>query len=166
MVYAQAPQGPPMPSSSGRPKRPMWHWLLLGTVALLGLLLVAVFAIFIAFQVLSRGNPQDTVDDFYAALETGDCELYEDSTTEPFREAFGLTSCADFEAAFSGGASADYTVDDRVNRQGFAIFDVTESFTRDGQPVQAEVRFFVRRIDGQWDLAGFESIDEDTPPIE
>ena len=166
MVHAQAPQGPPVPPTPGKPKRPMWHWLLLGGVAALGLLVVAVFALFIAFQLLNRGNPQDTVDDFYASLETGDCELYKNSTTEAFREGFGLTTCADFEAAFSAGGTADYTVDDRVNRQGFAIFDVTESFTRDGEPVQAEVRFFVRRIDGQWDLDGLQPIEADTPPIE
>ncbi|WP_299298319.1 hypothetical protein [uncultured Brachybacterium sp.] len=166
MVYAQPPQGRPLSSGSPRPRRPMWHWLLVGGVAAVGLLVIAVFAIFIAFQVLTRGNPQETVDDFYTSLETGDCELYENSTTEQFREGFGLTSCADFEAAFSAGGTADYTVDDRVNRQGYAIFDVTESFTRDGQPSQTQVRFFVRRIDGQWDLDGLQPIDEDTPPIE
>lgn len=166
MVYAQAPQGRPLPPPSPRPGRPTWHWLLLGGVAAVGLLVVAIFAVFIAYQVLTRGNPEDTVDDFYTALETGDCALYQDSTTAPFRQDFGLTSCADFEAAFSSGGTAEYTVEDRVNRQGFAIFDVTESFTRDGEPVQAEVRFFVRRVDGQWDLAGLQSIDEDTPPIE
>lgn len=166
MVYAQAPQGRPMSSGSGRPKRPMWHWLLLGGVAAVGLLVIVAFAIFIAFQVLTRGNPEDTVNDFYTSLENGDCELYMDSTTEEFREGFGLTTCADFESVFSAGGTADYTVDDRVNRQGYAIFDVTESFTRDGQPSQAEVRFFVRRIDGQWDLDGLQPIDEDTPPIE
>lgn len=166
MAYAQAPQGRPMPSSSGGPKRPLWHWLLIAGVAALGLLVAAVFAVFIGFQILNRGNPQDTVDDFYASLANGDCELYEDSTTASFREAFGLTNCADFEAAFPGGSSADYTVDDRVNRQGYAIFDVTESFTRDGVPTETEVRFFVRRIDGQWDLDGLQTIDEDTPAIE
>lgn len=166
MVYAQAPQGPSMPSSPGRAGRPMWHWLLLAAIAFFGLLVAGAFALFIGFQILNRGNPEDTVDDFYASLETGDCELYQDATTEQFRQDFGLTSCTDFEAAFSGDASADYTVDDRVNRQGFAIFDVTESFTRDGEPVQAEVRFFVRRVDGQWDLAGLQPIDEHTPPIQ
>ncbi|GAA4523878.1 hypothetical protein GCM10023160_14590 [Brachybacterium paraconglomeratum] len=166
MVYAQPQQGRPQAPGAGRPKRPMWHWLLVGGCAAVSLLVIAAFALFIAFQVLHRGNPEDTVDDFYTSLESGDCELYENSTTEQFREGFGLTSCADFEAAFSAGGTADYTVDDRVNRQGYAIFDVTESFTRDGQPVQAEVRFFVRRIDGQWDLDGLQPIDASTPPIE
>ncbi|MDN6329988.1 MAG: hypothetical protein L0J84_11680 [Brachybacterium sp.] len=144
----------------------MWHWLVLAGITAVGLLVVAAFALFIAFQILNRGDPEDTVDDFYAALEDGDCELYMDSTTEPFRQDFGLTTCADFEAAFGGNGTAEYTVDDRVNRQGYAIFDITESFTRDGEPAQAEVRFFVRRIDGQWDLDGLMPIEEGTPPIE
>lgn len=165
MAHAQAPLGRPLPPSSGRPGRPLWHWLVLAGITALGLLVVGAFAIFIGFQILDRGDPEDTVDDFYAALETGDCELYESATTASFREAFGLTRCADFEAAFSGGGTADYTVDGRVNRRGYAIFDVTESFTRDGRPVRSEVRFFVRRTDGQWDLDGLQPIDEGTPPI-
>ena len=40
MVHAQPVQGGPPPARGGRPKRPMWHWLLLAGVAAVGLLVV------------------------------------------------------------------------------------------------------------------------------
>jgi hypothetical protein len=165
MVYAQPPQGRPMPSASGRAKRPLWHWLLLAGVGLLGLAVVGVFAVFIAIQVLTRGNPQSTLEDFYSSLEQTDCELFMDSTTETYREATGLTSCSIFEEALGGVTAIDYQVDDRINRQGYAIFEVTETYSDNGEEVEVELRYYVRRIDGQWDLDGIELVEEGSEPI-
>lgn len=165
MVYAQPPLARPLPSGSGRPKRPMWHWLLIGGVAAVGLLVIAAFAIFIAFQVLTRGNPQSTLEDFYTSLETTDCELFMDSTTEEYRDATGLTSCSIFEEALGGISSIDYQVDERINRQGYAIFEVTESFSSNGEDAEVQLRYYVRRIDGQWDLDGIEVVDPGAEPI-
>lgn len=165
MAFAQAPHPGTMPTPSGRPRRPMWHWLLLAVVALFGLLIVAVFAIFIAFQVLNRGNPANTLDDFYTSLESKDCELFMESTTEDFQEATGFTSCEIFDAELGEVSEVDYQVDERINRQGYAIFEVTETYSDGGEEFEVEMRYFVRRIDGQWDLAGFEPIDEGTEPI-
>ncbi|WP_157773409.1 hypothetical protein [Brachybacterium vulturis] len=154
-----------MPSASGRPKRPLWHWLLLGGVAAAGLLMVAAFAIYIGFQVLTRGNPQTTLEDFYASLESTDCELFTESTTETFREATGLTSCRSFEENLGDISAVEYQVDDRINRQGYAIFAVTETYTDNGEEVEVELRYYVRRIDGQWDLDAIELVQEGTEPI-
>lgn len=165
MAYAQAPQGSPMPSASGRPKRPLWHWLLLGGVLLVGLLVVAAFAIFIAFQVLNRGNPQSTLEDFYSSLENTDCEKFMDSTTEDFRQNTGLTSCEIFDENLGNVSAVDYRVDDRINRQGYAIFEVTETYSDNGEEVEVKLRYYVRRIDGQWDLDGIEMVEEGGEPI-
>lgn len=165
MVYAQPQQGRPLSPGSGRPKRPMWHWLLVGGVAAVGLLVIAAFAILIAFQVLTRGNPQSTLEDFYASLETTDCELFMDSTTQEYRDATGLTSCSIFEEALGGISAIDYQVDERINRQGYAIFEVTESFSSNGEDAEVQLRYYVRRIDGQWDLDGIEVVDPGAEPI-
>ncbi|WP_062947760.1 hypothetical protein [Brachybacterium sp. sponge] len=107
MVHAQPVQGGPPPARGGRPKRPMWHWLLLAGVAAVGLLVVGAMAVLIAVQLLTRGNPQSTLEDFYSALETTDCELFMDSTTEQFRTGAGLTSCEVFEQELGAVSAVD-----------------------------------------------------------
>ena len=138
MVHAQPVQGGPPPARGGRPKRPMWHWLLLAGVAAVGLLVVGAMAVLIAVQLLTRGNPQSTLEDFYSALETTDCELFMDSTTEELRTGSGLTSCEACEP---------------------------ERGTVDGQQVEVPLRYYVRRIDGQWDLDGIELLEEGAEPL-
>ena len=165
MAYATSPQGGPPPASPGKPKRPLWHWLLMAGVAAVGLLLVAVFAIFIVMQLLNRGNPQSTLEDFYTSLETTDCQLFMDSTTEDFRTATDLASCGSFEETLGGVSAVDYTVEDRINRQGYAIFEVTERYQSEGESVEVELQYFVRRVDGQWDLDGISVVDPDSEPI-
>jgi hypothetical protein len=165
MAYAQAPQNVPMNAPSGKPKRPTWHWLLLGGVALIGLLIVAVFAVFIGWKILSRGNPENTLGDFYSSLQEADCDLFLDSTTDDFQQATGLTSCSAFDENIAGVSGVTYEVTDRTNRQGYAIFDVTETFSADGQSESVEMRYYVRRIDGQWDVDGFEKVDPGSEPI-
>lgn len=164
MAYAQAS---PMPqkASPKRPKRPTWHWLVLGAVALLGLLLVAALALFIGWKILDRGNPEDTLDDFYSSLQSADCDLFMESTTDEFQQATGLTSCDVFDASISGVSGVSYEVTDRTNRQGYAIFEVTETFTENGQSESVDTRFYVRRIDGQWDLDIIEAVEPGSDPI-
>jgi hypothetical protein len=164
MVHPHAPQGPP-PAAPGRSRRPLWHWLLLAGIAALGLLVVGVLGAVIAFQLLTRGNPQSTLEDFYASLESTDCELFMDSTTEEYRAATGLSSCSTFEEALGGVTSVDYRVEDRINRQGYAIFEVTETYVDDGEEVEVQLRYYVRRIDGQWDLDGIELVEPGRQPI-
>ncbi|APX32563.1 hypothetical protein BH708_07330 [Brachybacterium sp. P6-10-X1] len=165
MAYAQAPHGGPMTPPPGRPARPAWHWLVLGGIALAGLLLVAVFAAFIGWKILDRGDPERTVDDFYTSLQDADCELFMESTTDEFQEATGLTSCSIFDDHIEGISGVDYEVTDRVNRQGYAIFEVTESYSSGGQSESADLRFSVRRLDGQWDLDLMELVEPGSEPI-
>ena len=165
MVHAYAPQGRPPTAAPGRPRRPLWHWLLLAGVAALGLLIVGIFGIIIAFQLLTRGNPQSTLEDFYTSLESTDCELFMESTTMEFRESTGLTTCSIFEDALGGVSSVNYEVDDRINRQGYAIFEVTETYSDNGEDVEVQLRYYVRRIDGQWDLDGIELVEPGGQPI-
>lgn len=165
MAFAQAPQSGPMNSSGRAPKRPTWHWLLVGGVALIGLLIAAVLAAFIGWKLLNRGDPADTLDDFFTSMTSADCELFMDSTTEEFQDATGLTSCSVFDANISGVSGVDYEINERVNRQGYAVFDVTETYTQDGQSESVDMRYFVRRIDGQWDLDGFEPLEPGAEPI-
>lgn len=165
MVHAQPLQGHPSAGRGGRPKRPLWHWLVLAGIALLGLLVVGVMAVIIAVQLFTRGNPQSTLEDFYTSLETTDCELFMDSTTDDFRTATGLTSCGVFEQELGAVSAVDYEVDERINRQGYAIFEVTETYSVDGQQQEVPLRYYVRRIDGQWDLDGIELLDESSEPI-
>ncbi|ASK65046.1 hypothetical protein CFK39_03525 [Brachybacterium avium] len=154
-----------MPSPSGRPRRPLWHWLLLGGAGALGLLVVGIFAVVIAFQVLTRGNPRTTLEDFYSSLENTDCELFMESTTDDFRRVTGLTSCESFEETLGDVSAIDYRVQDRINRQGYAIFEVTETYSDNGEAVEVELRYYVRRIDGQWDLDVIELVAEGGEPI-
>lgn len=165
MVHAQPVQGGPPPARGGRPKRPMWHWLLLAGVAAVGLLVVGAMVVLIAVQLLTRGNPQSTLEDFYSALETTDCELFMDSTTEAYREATGLTSCSVFEEELGQFSSVDYEVNERINRQGYAVFEVTETYSVGGEDTDVDLRYYVRRIDGQWDLDGIEVIDPGGVPL-
>lgn len=165
MVQPHAPQGAPRPAAPGRSRRPLWHWLLLAGVGALGLLVIGILGIVIAFQLLTRGDPQSTLEDFYVSLESADCELFMDSTTEEYRAASGLTSCPVFEETLGGVSSVDYRVEDRINRQGYAIFEVTETYVDDGEEVEVQLRYFVRRIDGQWDLDGIELVEPGGQPI-
>jgi hypothetical protein len=119
----------------------------------------------IAVQLLGRGDPRSTLDDFYSALETTDCELFMESTTERYRDATGLTSCEVFEREIGAVSAVDYAVDERTNRQGYAIFEVTETYSVDGEQVEVPLRYYVRRIDGQWDLDGIELLDEGSEPV-
>lgn len=165
MVHAQPLQGHPSPGRGGRAKRPLWHWLVLAGVALLGLLVVGVMAVIIAVQLFTRGNPQSTLEDFYASLESTDCELFMDSTTDEFRTATGLTSCEVFEHELGAVSAVDYEIEERTNRQGYAMFEVTETYSVDGQQVEVPLRYYVRRIDGQWDLDGIEQLEQGADPL-
>ena len=71
------------------------------------------------------------------------------------------------EACPWGGlpSSVDYTVDERINRQGYAIFEVTESYSVEGEDVDVALRCYVRRIDGEWDLDGIEVLEPGAEPI-
>lgn len=164
MAYAQ-PQGMMPTAGGGRAKRPTWHWMLIGGVALFLALIVLALAVLIGWRILGRGDPADTVDDFYSSLQDADCDLFMESTTEEFRSATGLTSCAIFDENIVGTDAITYEVNDRINRQGYAIFEVTETYTVDGQSESADLRYYVRRIDGQWDLDGIELLTEDSVPI-
>lgn len=170
MIYAQPqPAGPSGPAPGGKKigGRPMWHWLVLGGIALVGLLLVSLVGLIVLLNLLGRGNPQDTLDDFYSSMENSDCELYMDSTTEEFRRALEITSCTAFDQTLGTVSAVDYTVNDRVNRQGYAIFEVTENIVNaDGGKEEVRLRYFILRTDGQWDLDGIQLVDEDTEPIE
>lgn len=164
MNYSFAAQpGPGGPRPAVTPRRPMWHWLVLVGMALIALLVAAVIAVIILWQILGRGNPETTLDDFYTSMQNSDCELFQESTTEEYRDAIGWGSCSDFEAATAQAEGIDYEVNDRINRQGYAIFHVTESYTIEGTTEDVELRFWVRRIDGQWDLDGVEVIDPSGP---
>lgn len=157
-----APSPVPGPAPASRPRRPTWHWLVLGGIGLVGLLVLALVAGIILWQILVRGNPQDAVDDFYTSLAEGDCELFQETTTERFRDAT-FPSCAEFDAATAGISAADYTVDDRMNRQGYAMFTVTETVTIDGRPEEVQLRYYIVRAEGDWYLDGIELIDGDAP---
>lgn len=157
MVQAQSIRGAP------RRRRPLWQWLLVAGVAAVGLLIVLVVGAIVVWQLVVRGNPQDTLDDFYDSLSQGDCTLFRDSTTADFRSSTGLTDCGDFELATEGVTDVDYEVTDRVNRSGYAIFYVTESYSDGGETVDVPLRYYVERADGQWDLAGVELVDPSQP---
>ena len=163
MTYAPAPQGRPAPI--GRARRPLWHWLVVGGIAAVGLLIVAAFGVFILIQVVTRGNPEHTLDDFYTSLQEADCELFMESTTEEYQSMTGMTSCSIFDGQVSGVSGVDYEVTDRINRQGYAIFEVTETYSQDGEEVEVQLRFYVRRLEGQWGLDGIELLSEDSQPI-
>ena len=163
MTFAPAPRpgsaGPPPP----RPRRPLWHWLLLGGAGMALLLVALIVALILIWQILGRGDPEATLDDFYDSLQTSDCVLFEETTTQEYRDATGLTSCDVFEEATSEVTGVDYEVTDRVNRFGYAIFYVTERYEDGDQTVEVPLRYFVERTSGQWDLAGIELVDEDAP---
>src|SRR5690625_6480838 len=87
MTFAPAPRpgsaGPPPP----RPQRPLWHWLLLGGAGMALLLVALIVALILLWQILGRGDPETTLDDFYDSLQTSDCALFEETTTPEYRDA-------------------------------------------------------------------------------
>lgn len=145
------PAGP-----AGKPKRPAWHWVLLGSCSLLALLVGLGVTGIVGYQILNRGNPQDTLEDFYSAMAEGDCELFQESTTVEYRQATELDDCGTFEAMTSRMGDLDYEVNERINRQGYAIFEVTETYQSNGQAMEAKLAFYVRRFDGGWFVDGVE----------
>ena len=163
MTFAPAPRpgsaGPPPP----RPQRPLWHWLLLSGAGMALLLVALIVALILLWQILGRGDPETTLDDFYDSLQTSDCALFEETTTPEYRDATGLTSCDVFEQATSDMTGVDYEVTDRVNRFGYAIFYVTERYEDRGETIEVPLRYFVERSSGQWGLAGIEPVDENSP---
>lgn len=164
MTFAPAPHPSPVGGTPPpRPRRPLWHWLLLGGAGLALLLVALIVALILIWQILGRGDPEATLDDFYDSLQTSDCALFEETTTQEYRDATGLTSCDVFEEATSEVTGVDYEVTDRVNRFGYAIFYVTERYEDGDQTVEVPLRYFVERTSGQWDLAGIELVDEDAP---
>ncbi|WP_255360964.1 hypothetical protein [Brachybacterium sp. sponge] len=42
---------------------------------------------------------------------------------------------------------------------------MTETYTVDGQQVEVPLRYYVRRIDGQWDLDGIELLEQGAEPL-
>lgn len=162
MSFAQPHPSGPAGSRPGKAKRPTWHWVVLGGCSLLALLIALGVAGLVGYQILNRGNPQDTLENFYTSMENGDCQLFEESTTEEYRQTTQLEDCATFETMTSQMGALDYTVDERVNRQGYAIFEVTETYQRDGQDVEAQLRFYVRRFEGGWFVDGVEVVDAPT----
>lgn len=160
MSYAPTPREGGWNAPPGKARRPLWHWLVLGGIGMIGLLITALVAGVILWQILARGNPESTLEDFYQSLQEGDCELFQDSTTQEYRDLTGLTSCDLFSEATSEREGIDYEVTDRVNRQGYAIFFVTETYTLEGEQVEVALRYYVERTGGQWDLAGIELVEE------
>ena len=122
-----APQGPrPAPGPSAR----CGTGCSLAGVAALGLL-VWVFAVVIAFQVLDPGAiRRRPLEDFYSALGTTDCELFDGLHHRGLLRGDRPDQLLDLRGAFS---SVDYEVDERINRQGYAIFEVTESYSSAGE---------------------------------
>lgn len=151
------PAGP-----AGKPKRPTWHWVLLGSCSLLALLVGLGVTGIVGYQILNRGNPQDTLENFYSAMAEGDCELFQESTTEEYRRDMDLADCASFESMMSRMGDLNYSVDERINRQGYAIFEVTETYQSDGQAMEAKLAFFVRRSEGGWFVDSVQLIDAPT----
>lgn len=151
------PAGP-----AGKPKRPTWHWVLLGSCSLLALLVGLGVTGIVGYQILNRGNPQDTLENFYSAMAEGNCELFQESTTEEYRRDMDLADCASFESMTSRMRDLNYSVDERINRQGYAIFEVTETYQSDGQAMEAKLAFFVRRFEGGWFVDSVQLIDAPT----
>ena len=160
-VMQPQPAGP-AGARPGKPKRPTWHWVLLGSCSLLALLVGLGVVGVVGFQILNRGNPRDTLDNFYSAMASGDCELFEESTTEEYRQATELDDCATFDEMTSQMGQLDYTVDERINRQGYAIFEVTKTYQSGGQAMEAKFNFYVRRFDGGWFVDGVEVVQAPT----
>lgn len=163
MAFASAPHTGPVGAPSPTPKRPLWHWLLLGGAGMMLLLVALIVAVILIWQILGRGDPETTLDDFYASLQSSDCELFEATTTSEYRNATGLSSCEVFEQATSEVSGVDYEVTDRENRFGYAIFSVTERYEDRGEIIEVPLLYYVERSSGQWDLAGIELVDEDAP---
>lgn len=163
MNFASAPSPGPVGMRSTTPKRPTWHWVVLGAAGLVALLVALIVVAIIAWQILGRGNPENTLDDFYTSLQDSDCELFEESTTQEYRDITGINTCDVFDEVSSGVTGIDYEVTDRVNRQGYAIFYVTERYTDGDERVDVPLRYYVERIGGQWDLAGIEVVDPSAP---
>ena len=156
MSFAQPLPSGPAGSRPGKAKRPTWHWVVLGGCSLLALLIALGVAGLVGYQILNRGNPQDTLENFYSAMAEGDCELFQESTTVEYRQATELDDCGTFESMTSRMGDLDYEVNERINRQGYAIFEVTETYQSNGQAMEAKLAFYVRRFDGGWFVDGVE----------
>lgn len=146
--------GGPAPRSAS--KRPMWHWLVLGGIALFGAIIITTVGGLVLWTILTRGNPQDTVDDFYTSLSTRDCDLFMSTTSEGFRQKTGLTDCATFDEAVNPeDANIHYEVTERINRSGYAIIGVRqEVHTPDMRTETVDISFLVRRESGGWLMDG------------
>ena len=161
MMFAN-PAVTPGEGRAGKPKRPTWHWLVIGGLLAAAALLVLVVGSVLLIMILARGNPQDTLDSFYESMRTGDCELFMESTSETFRDSTGLTSCSVFEENLAG-IDIDYDVNKRVNRSGYAVFGVTEHYQHpELGPVDVDMEFYIARRDGGWQMDGVLEASEDS----
>lgn len=132
-----------------------------GICALLALLLVAAGVIGGIWFFAQRSTPQDTVEQYYEATDSQDCESLQEATTERFRGGAEF-SCEAWEAALSEESLefehefGETTVDgDR------ASVESTELATEpDGDRYRIRYAYDLVEEDGAWRIDGTTTLEE------
>lgn len=141
-------QTDPRPDPDPAPRRPRRRWIVLGVavVLVLGLGTAAAFVL----PPLLRPDPADTVEQYFHAWDTADCELYTATSTAAFRSERDAT-CDAFLASVER-IGEDYTVEIESSEVdgGRAVVTARESFSDDGQLIGGTTEYRLVTVDGEW----------------
>ncbi|SFS15681.1 Protein of unknown function [Microbacterium sp. cf046] len=165
--------------SATEPKKSkLWIlWVVLGVV-MLGLVILAAVLIPVFIGMFSTGASSGSTGDEQAAVAavelyddawgTADCDKFQQSTTEAFREVLQLTDCASFTAASQGFIDSvegyeltvtSVTTDDDVitvvtSETYTSMFDEDGNPTEEPVPYDDHYAYVVVPSDGGWAIDG------------
>ncbi|MFC7375287.1 hypothetical protein ACFQS2_07030 [Brachybacterium sp. GCM10030267] len=160
------PGGPAVPAAGGRggSRRRVW-WIVGGCSALAVAGIALIIAAVLVWALLLRATPQETVENYYEAWETRDCQGYLDSVTDRYREENGVT-CEDVEAEHPRDVSEDeFEIRDVTVDGDAATVQAYEEFTdQEGTRISGVAEFDLVRQDGDWLIDGVRIV-EDYEPV-
>ena len=145
------------PESPPPPQLPAPHRfrmpLIIGGAALVVLIIVAV--VLVTVLGANRG-PTQTVNALIQSIETGDCRLYLEVTTEFFRGSTISAENCETSGAFDGTGAIDYRLDISGSQVTgntatvAATMTIVDASTPDVQPIVTPITFELVQESGAW----------------
>ena len=126
-------------------------------LAIIGGASAAVILVIVLLVVLlgGGGSPTDTVKDFFAAAEKGDCDKLESLVSKEYLDSEGDCSEADFEDFDE--AKIDYEYGDESIKGDKAEVEVTQNYEVDGEEGSLDFTYKLIKEDGDWVIDDIES---------
>lgn len=155
-IPPESSTSPPQPSP--QPPSPRLRLLLIVGGAVLVMLIIGV-VVLVTVLGAHRGSTQ-TVNALIQSIETGDCDLYIEVTTEFFRGTTISAGDCETSGAFEGTGTIDYDLDilssqvTGTTATVSATLTIVDTSAPDAQPIVTPITFDLVQVSGAWKVDG------------